>query len=559
MPERLYRRLIDAPAPHPVARRHEEYIDEPTFRARVADWMATFAQLDGPSVALYQTDGLEFAATLLGAWQAGKTVWLPGDNLPATCRQLAAQVSAFAGEFPADYHPLTALQGNTGAARFSALKVDLPAVVVFTSGSTGQPSAIPKRLRQLAAEVATLDAMFGAGLDTAEVIATVSHQHIYGLLFKILWPLLARRPFLAHSLAFPEELAAALAGRSALLVASPAHLKRLPDTLTWPRAGLRAVFSSGGPLPLDGVLRTERLLGQTPTEIYGSSETGGIAWRRRVGGVDEACTPFPNVTLSLADGCLAVSSPHLPDDAPFTTADRASLLPDGRFLLAGRADRIAKIEGKRVSLDAIEQALLTSPWVAEARVLPLADGREQLAAVVVPSAAGRARLASDGKPAFSRQLRALLAESTERVALPRRWRFVDALPINAQGKTTEAALAKLFSAPTLPRTRVLESADVHVVLELTIPADLIYFDGHFIAAPVLPGVTQVDWAIHYGRQYFAIAGAFLRLEAVKFQRVIQPGRPVRLELDWRAEKHSLAFKLVSDVGQHASGRVVFEI
>ena len=75
----------------------------------------------------------------------------------------------------------------------------------------------------------------------------------------------------------------------------------------------------------------------------------------------------------------------------------------------------------------------------------------------------------------------------------------------------------------------------------------------------LPGVTQVDWAIHYGRQYFAIAGAFLRLEAVKFQRVIQPGRPVRLELDWRAEKHSLAFKLVSDVGQHASGRVVFEI
>ncbi len=558
MPERLYRRLIDTPSPRPVASRHGEYVDEQAFRQRAAAWMATFSLVDGQAVALYQTDGLEFAAALLGAWQAGKTVWLPGDALPATCRQLAAQVSAFAGEFPAGYRPLTALQGNPGAAPFSALEADFPAVVVFTSGSTGQPSAIPKRLRQLASEVATLDAMFGAALGDADVVATVSHQHIYGLLFKILWPLAARRPFLAHSLAFPEELAAALAGRAAVLVASPAHLKRLPDTLTWPRAGLRAVFSSGGPLPLDGVLRCEQLLGHTPTEIYGSSETGGIAWRRRAGGLDEACSAFPNVTLSLADGCLAVASPHLPDATPFITADRARFLPDGRFLLAGRADRIAKIEGKRVSLEAIEQALQASDWVAEARVLALADGREQLAAVVVPSAAGQALLASDGKPAFSRRLRALLAESTERVALPRRWRFVDALPANAQGKTTEAALARLFAAPSLPLTRVVEQSDARLVLELSIPGDLVYFDGHFIASPVLPGVTQVDWVIHYGRQHFAIVGAFLRLEAVKFQRVIQPGRPVRLELDWRAEKQSLAFRLASDVGQHASGRVVFE-
>lgn len=558
MPERLYRRLIDTPSPRAVASRHGESIDEQAFRQRVVAWMAAFALVDGHAVALYQTDGLEFAAALLGAWQAGKTVWLPGDALPATCRQLAAQVSAFAGEFPPDYRPLTALHGNPGAAPFSALDADFPAVVVFTSGSTGQPSAIPKRLRQLASEVATLEAMFGAALGDAEVVATVSHQHIYGLLFKILWPLASHRPFLAHSLAFPEELAAALADRAAVLVASPAHLKRLPDTLDWPRAGLRTVFSSGGPLPLDGVLRCEQLLGHTPTEIYGSSETGGIAWRRRTGGLDEACSAFPNVTLSLADGCLVVASPHLADATPFVTADRARFLPDGRFLLAGRADRIAKIEGKRVSLDAIEQALRASGWITEARVLALADGREQLAAVVVPSTAGQALLASDGKPAFSRRLRALLAESTERVALPRRWRFVDALPANAQGKTTEAALARLFAAPSLPLTRVVEQSDVRLVLELGIPGDLIHFDGHFIASPVLPGVTQVDWVIHYGRQHFTIAGAFLRLEAVKFQRVIQPGRPVRLELDWRAEKQSLAFRLASDVGQHASGRVVFE-
>ncbi|MFX5622702.1 acyl-CoA synthetase, partial [Acinetobacter baumannii] len=67
------------------------------------------------------------------------------------------------------------------------------------------------------------------------------------------------------------------------------------------------------------------------------------------------------------------------------TQDRVEALADGRFRLLGRADRIVKIEERRVSLDALERALREDTEVDDVRVLVLPGHREQLAAVVVPA------------------------------------------------------------------------------------------------------------------------------------------------------------------------------
>jgi 3-hydroxymyristoyl/3-hydroxydecanoyl-(acyl carrier protein) dehydratase len=208
---------------------------------------------------------------------------------------------------------------------------------------------------------------------------------------------------------------------------------------------------------------------------------------------------------------------------------------------------------------AIERALVASPWVREAKVFPLAADREQLGAVVVLTAAGHRALDADGKPCVARTLRELLADSTERVALPRRWRFVPELPTDAQGKTSHAMLAALFEsrATEMPDADVISRSAAQLELDLHVPPDLVYFDGHFDGAPVLPGVTQIDWAIRYGREYLHVEGAFVRLEAIKFHRLIHPGATVRLRLDWRAAIASLRFTIDSDAGRHASGRVVF--
>lgn len=547
------------------------------FLARAGAWHALLRAQSGRNFALYLDDSIEFGAALLGAWHAGKTIWLGADTLDATCAALRGAVDGFLGQYPAALAPLQRADVPACAPGLptTALDPDFPALVVFTSGSTGEPQAIAKKLSQIASEVATLDVLFGAVAGAAAIVATVSHQHIYGLLFKVLWPLTTARPIHALSVGFHEELAPALAGGPCVLVASPAHLKRLPEHLDWRGAvrNLRAVFSSGGPLAPDTALATGALLGKVPCEVYGSSETGGVAWRQRAHLADDAWHPFPTVDWRLdADGGLHVRSPHLADDGWLALADRAELAGDNGFVLRGRSDRIVKIEEKRISLTAMEASLLASGLAAEARVIvcaPVAGQRERLAAFVVPSAEGNEVLATAGKQALNGRLRAALATTVAAVALPRRWRYLDAMPVNAQGKTTLAALQALLeeaapgaaaARPRLPRVDELERdrAAHRVLLELTAPANLLYFDGHFDVAPILPGVVQVEWAIHYGRQYFALPPHFTGINVLKFQQVVQPEQAVQLELVHDTAKGSLNFRYTSAGGQHASGRVMFE-
>ncbi|KFI08181.1 AMP-binding protein [Massilia sp. BSC265] len=530
--------------------------------ARVRAWTALGHRTPATQVALYHEDSLEFAGSLLGAWLSGKTVWLGADVLSATCTALDARVGAFWGQFPAQHAPQSPGIGDDWQGEWAPPAPDFPALVVFTSGSTGAPVPIPKRLSQLTSEIAALEVQFGYGLGAAAIVSTVSHQHIYGLLFRVLWPLAQGRPVHAARHEFPETLAPALAERPCVLLASPAHLKRLPEHLDWRGAvrQLRAVFSSGGMLEQEASEHAGALLGQAPIEVYGSSETGGVAWRRRPLG--EVWQALPGVQWRLgADGLLEVQSDHAGPDGWQRLADRAEA-GRGGFLLRGRADRIVKIEEKRISLDAIEAALLAGGLASEARVVPVpAPGRQVLAAFVVPSEAGQAVLGGEGRSALSRRLRTLLADGIEAVALPRRWRYLDHMPVNAQGKTTQAALlALLDERPRYPQLRLVEQAQEQaasrVLLELRVPANLLYFDGHFSVAPVLPGVVQVDWAIHYGRQYFGLGPSFGGIHALKFQQMIRPEQPVRLELVHDSAKGQLQFRYFSDAGAHASGRIL---
>ncbi|MGZ3236313.1 MAG: AMP-binding protein [Burkholderiaceae bacterium] len=548
------------------------------FLAAVDKWQVLLKGTQGQKFALYFSDSLQFAEALLGAWQAGKTIYLPADTLAATCEALSGTVDGYVGEFPSECKPVNASEVNDGAKPvdaygFQPLAPDFVGLVVYTSGSTGAPQSIPKRLAQLAAEVSTLEALFGERLQKADIVATVSHQHIYGLLFKVLWPLTAGRAIHSVSFAYPEELPAVLALNDCVLISSPAHLKRLPDTPIWNRkiSHLQAVFSSGGPLSLDAAKASANLLGQIPIEVYGSSETGGIAWRQREDASDECWTPMPGVKWRIEpdQDLLEVCSAHLADDNWLTLSDRVTSAQPDRFQLHGRVDRIVKIEEKRVSLDTIEKQLINSSLVEEARVLVI-DGtegqRQRIAAFIVLTAEGKSCFAEIGKLALNRKLRSWLSACVEIVALPRSWRYLDALPINAQGKTTSAALMALLdevnlgvARPRLPHQQIIEKGENRIVFTMTAPHDLFYFDGHFTESPILAGVVQVEWAIAYARQHFDMPPVFRGIQALKFQHVIQPEKPFELELVFEPQKSTLAFRYHSSAGQHSSGRLRFEV
>lgn len=320
-------------------------------------------------------------------------------------------------------------------------------VVVYTSGSTGQPKAIAKPLRCYTREVNFIDQHWGQLLGDFRIVASVSHQHVYGLLFRFLWPLLSGRVFCSRLLQFPEELGSD--GTPYVLISSPAYLSRLKKHgVVQHEVGPVKVFSSGGPLDQEDRFTLQAMLDTRVVEVFGSSETGGVAYRERVHSEDSlAWQPMTPVTVAQATDsqCLRVKSPFIGEAHWFEMADRVQLLADGRFKLLGRVDSIVKIEEKRISLTEIEQLVLNSDWVNHCQLVVLHGARTQLGAVVQLSDAGSQLLAEKGKFFVTQELRGFLACHLERVVVPRKWRFVTSLPYNTQGKLTQQDLVALFA------------------------------------------------------------------------------------------------------------------
>lgn len=79
-------------------------------------------------------------------------------------------------------------------------------------------------------------------------------------------------------------------------------------------------------------------------------------------------------------------------------------------------------------------------------------------------------------------------------------------------------------------------------LKLFIDSDLFWFKGHFDQYPILAGVVQVDWVIHYFNQFLNSEKKFDGLVNVKFQQPIIPNEEILLTLNYNREKDFLLFQ-----------------
>ena len=433
-------------ADHVVAVRGGEMLRQRQFAAAVAG-VATRLRAGGwGSAVLLVEDGWLFAVGFLGALHAGLTVVLPPQQVAAAAA-LAEDPAALAldatwlGAVAPEAVPLAPLDPARGRVEF------------FTSGSTGTPKRIRRSLAGVQAELDMFQRMWGETGGCGPVRGTVSHQHLYGLTVKLLWPLAAGRPFATETTEFWEAVLPLL-DADTMLVSSPAHLTRMAGLPALPPGRqLGRVFSAGAVLAPAASREARALLGVAPTEIFGSTETGAIATRSDTGGGEApAWRLLPGIAMRHGkDGRLELRSPAIDaeacDDGWFRTEDIIAPAGDG-FHFLGRADRMAKIEGRRVDLSALERVLEGSGWADSAVMLVLPGDRPLLAAVVVPSAAGWRLLAESGRFRFGRLLRRLLGAEQGPAGLPRRWRFVPALPMTGMGKPSEAGLRALFADPS---------------------------------------------------------------------------------------------------------------
>ena len=385
----------------------------------------------------------------------------PGPGVSVVSRSAFEAAVSAAGECGEDY---------------SAIDPDI-GVLLFTSGTTGEPKAAILRHRNLTSYVTSTVEFLGSEEDEAALVS-VPPYHIAGISAVLTGVYGGRR--IVHLEAFTPESwvdAAAAEGITHAMVV-PTMLGRILDVLEARGEGLpsmRALSYGGGRMPLQVIERALNLLPHVDfVNAYGLTETSSTiailgpddhrmaqysddeAVRRRLGSVGR---PLPALELDIRGANGEVLGPNrsgeiyvrgeqvsgeythkkvVQDDGWFATNDGGWMDEEGYLFVEGRLDDVIVRGGENISPGEIEDVLRQHPDVADVAVLGLPDNEwgEKVAAVIV--AEGVAPSADD--------LAAWVKQHLRSTKTPETWEFRDALPYNDTGKLLRRQLRAEMTA-----------------------------------------------------------------------------------------------------------------
>ncbi len=413
----------------------------------MAAWLrASLAGEKRAAVCLATEDRAVIAAALLASLAGGPALLLPyafsGQALSGLQQAtgFTVAISDRDRDFPADTELILPKRGDSGP-DLASLAADphRELLRLYTGGSTGLPQIWSKTGGNIFAESLFLAKHFGV-TPRDRILATISPYHIYGLLYSVTLPLVSGAAVLQETPSFPEEILQAIDDcQATILVSVPAHYRALRGKPV-EGSSLRLAFSSAGALEAEVNRDFCRNNSVEIVEIYGSTETGGIALRNGCQG-EEQFTPYPTVDWRIGGQQLLVRSPYLsPDlirdaDGFFTTGDRVEVCGPSGFYLKGRADLITKVAGNRVDLEEIAAFVKQQPGIADCLVLALAEGGGRQHRIVALIEGGDVNVEAVKKT---------LASRFEPYALPKTIKTVERMPMKENGKYDRDKILRFF-------------------------------------------------------------------------------------------------------------------
>ena len=294
-------------------------------------------------------------------------------------------------------------------------------ITFTTSGTSGAPAHCTHRWETITQE---LDAQAALFADRQRVVGLVGPRHIYGFLFCVLLPRWLGVPFTDGRGAAPAGLAS-VSRPGDLLVGFPMRWELAAPLCQWPE-DVTGVTSTGPIAAATITALRQRGLARM-VEVYGSSETGGVAWRDNPA---DPLQPYAHWSLN-HDSTLARADPEVPGlthqvECPDTLRARA----DG-FDVTGRRDGAVQVAGSNVSCAHVASVLGEHPDIraCAVRLMSANEGARLKAFVVLANGVDEEPL----RPVLRRWMQTRLKPAE----IPASIIFGDALPRNPYGKLSD--------------------------------------------------------------------------------------------------------------------------
>jgi acyl-coenzyme A synthetase/AMP-(fatty) acid ligase len=412
---------------------------------------------------------IEWVLTLLACWRMG-AVALPCNTqlrahdielrVAAAAPKLCVGEEALLASLPAGIEAMTMAevaevldedQSQEAPAAIERMDRGDPALIVFTSGTTGDPRGVVHGYGYLLGQ--RLQAEHWLGSRKGELVWCTTATG---------WSKSARNVFLApwltgaaaviHDGRFDpaERLDFAEALGVNVLCQAPTEYRMLARrTALRPLPALRRMVSAGEPLDPETIAAFRTGTGLEPADGYGQTETGHVSGNLvgepvRPGSMGR---PLPGLETRIVEGELQLRVASSPtffsryldgerfEDEWWPTGDLVRADEDGHLFFEGRGDDIILSAGYRIGPSEVEAALLSHPAVAEAAAVAAPDperGSVVRAIVVL----------RDGDPgeALAHELQEHCKRETAPYKFPRIVEFAEELPKTSSGKIRRALL-----------------------------------------------------------------------------------------------------------------------
>lgn len=434
------------------------------------------------------------------------------------------------------------------------MKLDLDSsFFIQTSGSSGDSKNIEKSLNQMIIESTFLSNHFNIKSETT-ILSSISHQHLFGLSFKIFVALKSGATINCDTLNYPELILASLQNldsKNIILLSSPILLDCLSkkDNISEFNT-ITTIFSAGSKLNESTRVILNKLIKSQIIEIYGSSESGVIA-----SNIKDEFVAFPNVKIrSDSNSCLIISSPW----QRYKDKDECCLndcveIQGNRLKIIGRFDRMIKLHDKRVNLDYLENIIKKSPMIEDIAISQDSNYK-RLSAIVVLSKDGKILFRNKGKKAIVKHIYTLL---TKEYSTKLRYFYIRSkLPKNDNGKLSKKSFLDSINEKIKPQFKLIKKDCDVLTLSAYIDEGSFYFNGHFLDYPLVPGFIQLGFVLDSIKEHLGYEN-IKQIETIKFMNFLCPCDEAILEI--KNIENKIYFKIFANNKECANGRLKVDI